>query len=66
MTCTTLIRIVPLIGSKFAPFCGKTVGRVAKCRLFSHALIHFLGTQSKGREFESHFELGIFSELSGV
>ena len=66
MTCTTLIRIMPLIGSKFAPFCEKTVGRVAKCRLFSHALIHFLGTQSKGREFESHFELGIFSELSGV
>ena len=27
----TLIWIVLLIGSKFAPFCGKTVGRVAKC-----------------------------------
>ena len=66
MTCTNLIWIVLLIGSKFAPFCGKTVGRVVKCRPFSQAPIQFLRIQSKGREVESHFELGIFSELSGV
>ena len=66
MTCTTLIWIVLLIGSKFAPFCGKTVGRVVKRQPFPRAPIQFLGIQSKGRKVEFHFELGIFSELSGV